>query len=192
MDPDRSHNQDLRDRIDALRTEGVLAVACPTCGSEANFHRAFGWLTGEEAERAKADPEILGVPVRDGYVVELFPEVFLWSDPERSEVSGNTGNRVGVLHCGSCQHHAKHTLIWPDDLYYRMRVGETELVSFTREHAEDNLSLLQQVRAVPRILRPFLRDEVEMRMPPALMQEELLEPAIEALAKLLGVNPEGD
>ena len=188
MDPDR--NQDLRDRIDALRTEGVLAVACPTCGSEASFHRAFGWLTGEEAERAKADPEILGVPVREGYVLELFPEVFLWSDPERAEVSGNTGNRVGVLHCTTCRQHGKHRLIWPDDLYYRLRVGDIELVSYTREHAEDNLSLLQQVRAVPKILRPFLRDEVEMRMPPALMNEELLEAAIEALERLLGVSSE--
>ncbi|MDJ0973990.1 MAG: hypothetical protein QNJ98_05985 [Planctomycetota bacterium] len=188
MDPDR--NQDLRDRIDALRTEGVLAAACPTCGAEASFHRAFGWLTGKEAERAKADPEILGVPVRDGYVIELFPEVFLWSDPERAEVQGNTGNRVGVLHCDACGHHAKHHLTWPDDLYFRLRVGDTELVSYTREHAEDNLSLLLQVRAVPRILRPFLRDEVEMRMPPALMKDGMLEPTIEALAKLLGVSPE--
>lgn len=186
MDPDPEH--DLKARIDALRSEGVLAVTCPTCGGEASFHRAFGWLTGEEAERAKADPEILGVSESGGFVVELFPEVFLWSDPERAQVQGNTGNRVGVLHCRACRHHAKHQLTWPDDLRYRLRVAETELVSYTREHAEDNLSLLRQVQAVPRILRPFLRDEFELRMPAALMADALLAPAIEALEKLLSVS----
>lgn len=190
MDPDPEH--DLKARIDALRSEGVLAVTCPTCGGEASFHRAFGWLTGEEAERAKADPEILGVSESGGFVVELYPEVFLWSDPERAAGTSSSGHRVGVLRCTACRHHAKHRLRWPDDLYYRVRVAGVELVAYTREHAEDQLALLEQVQAIPTLLRPFLRVEFESRMPAAFMQTERLEPAVVALRRLLGITREDD
>lgn len=187
---DREQNNDLKARLEALRSEGVLAVACPTCGSEGSFHRPFAWLTGEEAQRAKADAEIIGVAESRGYVVELYPEVFLWSDPERSEAGGSTGHRIGVLRCASCGHHDKHRIRWPQDLYFQVSVEGRELAAYTREHAEENLDHLEMLIAVPTVLRAFFVEQLPARLPEGFTDTTVMAHAIAALRHLLGRDPE--
>lgn len=187
---DREQNNDLKARLERLRSEGVLAVACPTCGSEGTFHRPFAWLTGAEAQRAKADPEIIGVAESRGYVIELYPEVFLWSDPDRTEAAGAGGHRVGVLSCLSCRHHDKHRIRWPQDLYFQVSVKGRELVAYTRQHAEENLELLEMLIAVPEELRPFFVEQLPARLPEGFIETTVMAHAIAALRHLLGRGPE--
>ena len=100
-----------------------IAVACPACGSCAVFTAPFQILEGEQAQLAAADPRIRGHDYQGRYVVERFPDLFGWNDPENRIIHFRGPPAVwGVVSCGHCPYCKKHRLSWPADAFYRIEL----------------------------------------------------------------------
>ena len=105
--------EELDARLEHAWRHGAIAVRCPTCAEEAGFRDPFLFLSGDLAEAAATDPGVMGVRESGGYLVELYPDVFLASDPARGGVRGKRDGSFGVLLCLHCGHRVRHRLRWP-------------------------------------------------------------------------------
>ena len=114
-----------------------IAIRCPRCKGEASVTASFELLKKEQYE---------GLPkhMKEGclrfgramHIRERFPETFRWTDSE-NPVPGfypKAHDTFGVLACSGCATRKKHKLIWPNEAYYQIQLGNGVLWAWNRAH----------------------------------------------------------
>jgi hypothetical protein len=96
----------------------------------------FEFVRGPEAEAAAGNPNLHGVKLGGGFMIEKYPDTFPWkspANPERHAQGFRHGDPVwGVCTCGSCGYRAKHQLQWPEDAFYATEIRGQLLWAWNR------------------------------------------------------------